>query len=62
MDIKILENLLQGDDRSVKPEKTSWDVMQKVAPHREEPLLGRNAHSLRYGEIIHDGSGQPDSV
>ena len=37
-------------DRSGKPEKTSWDVMQQVATHREEPLLGRNAHSARYGE------------
>ena len=36
--------------------------MQKVDPHREEPVLGRNAHSARYGELIHDGSGQPDSV
>ena len=26
-------------DRSGKPEKTSWDMMQQVAPHREEPLL-----------------------
>ena len=26
-------------DRSGKPEKTSWDILQKVAPHREEPLL-----------------------
>ena len=24
-----------GDDRSEKPEKTSWDMMQEVAPHRE---------------------------
>ena len=39
-------------DRSGKPEKTSWDMMQQVAPHREEPLLGRNAHSARYGELI----------
>ena len=37
-------------------------MMQQVAPHREEPLLDGNAHSVRYGEIIHDGSGQPDSV
>ena len=44
-------------DRSGKPEKTSWDMMQQVAPHREEPLLGGNAHSVRYGEMIHDGSG-----
>ena len=34
-------------DRSGKPEKTSWDILQKVDPHREEPLLGRNAHSAR---------------
>ena len=36
--------------------------MQQVAPHREEPLLDGNAQSVRYGEIIHDGSGQPDSA
>ena len=40
-------------DRSGKPEKTSWDAMQQVVPHHEEPLLGRNAHSVRYGEMIH---------
>ena len=49
-------------DRSVKPEKTSWDAMQQVRPHHEEPLLDGNAQSVSYGEIIHDGSGQPDSV
>ena len=47
-----------GDDRSGKPEKTSWDMMHKVAPHREEPLLDGNAHSVRYEETIHDGSGK----
>ena len=36
-----------GDDRSGKPEKTSWDMMQQVVPHREEPLLDGNA--LPYG-------------
>ena len=36
--------------------------MQRVDPHREEPLLGGNAHSARYGETIHDGSGKPESV
>ena len=41
-------------DRSEKPEGISWDALQKVVPHREEPLLGRNAHSARYGELIHD--------
>ena len=49
-------------DRSGKPEKTSWDVMQQVAPHREEPLLDGNAHSVRYGEMIHDGSGKPEKL
>ena len=49
-------------DRSGKPGKTSWDILQKVAPHREEPLLDGNAHSVRYGETIHDGSGKPETV
>ena len=48
-------------DRSGKPGKTSWDILPKVAPHREEPLLGGNAHSARYGETIHDGSGKPET-
>ena len=45
-----------------KPEGISWDSLQKVDPHREEPLLGRNAHSARYGELIHDRTGKPVSV
>ena len=45
-------------DGSGIPEKTSWDMMQQVVPHREEPLLDGNAHSVRYGEMIHDGSGE----
>ena len=45
-------------DRSGKPEEMSWYTLQKVDPHREEPLLGRNAHSARYGELIHDRTGQ----
>ena len=49
-------------DRSGKPEEMSWDTLEKVNPHREEPLLGRNAHSARYGELIHDRTGQPVSV
>ena len=36
--------------------------IQKVAPHREEPLLDGNAHSVRYGETIHDGSEKPETV
>ena len=49
-------------DRSGKPEKTSWDAMQQVAPNREEPLLDGDAQSVWYREIIHDGSGQLDIV
>ena len=49
-------------DRSGKLDEISWNAMQQVRPHHEEPLLDGNAQSVRYGEIIHDGSGQPDSV
>ena len=49
-------------DRSGKLQTTSWNTLQKVDPHREEPLLGGNAHSARYGETIHDGSGKPETV
>ena len=45
-------------DRSGKPKDISWDILQKVDPHREEPLLGGNAHSSRYGELIHDRTGK----
>ena len=36
--------------------------MQQVALHREEPLLDGNAHSVRYGEMIHDGSGKLEKL
>ena len=49
-------------DRSGKPDEISWNAMQQVRPHHEERLLDGNAQSVRYGELIHDGSGQPDSV
>ena len=49
-------------DRSGKPEEISWDILQKFDPHREEPLLGGNAHSARYGEMIHDRTGKLVSV
>ena len=45
-------------DRSGKPEEISWDTLQKIDPHREEPLLGRNEQSARYGELIHDRTGK----
>ena len=37
-------------------------MMQQVAHHREEPLLDGNAHSVRYGELIHDGLGKPEKL
>ena len=49
-------------DRSGKPDETSWNAVQQICPHHEEPHLDGNAQSVRYGELIHDGSGQPDSV
>ena len=49
-------------DRSGQPVKTSWRMVQQVRPYHEEPLLDGNAQSVRYGEIIHNGSGQPDSL
>ena len=48
--------------RSGKPDEISWNAMQQVRPRHEEPLLDGNAQSVRYGEIIHDGSGQLDSA
>ena len=45
-------------DRSEKPDKTSWNAVQQICPHHGDALLDGNAHSVRYGEIIHDGSGQ----
>ena len=45
-----------------KPDEISWNAMQQVRPHHEEPLLDGNAQSVRYGEMIHDGSVQPDSA
>ena len=49
-------------DRSGKLDKTSWNAVQQICPHHGDALLDRNAHSVRYGEIIHDGSGQLDSA
>ena len=48
-------------DRWGKLEENSWDSLQEVDPHREEYFLGRNAHSARYGETIHDRTGQLES-
>ena len=40
-----------------KPDKTSWNAVQQICPHHGDALLDGNAHSVRYGEMIHDGSG-----
>ena len=49
-------------DRPGQPDKNSWDSLGKVVPHHEEPLLDGNAHSVRYGETIHDRTVKPVSV
>ena len=49
-------------DRSGKPDETSSNAMQQVHPHHEEPLLDGNAQSVRYGEMIYDGSEKPEKV
>ena len=45
-------------DRLGRPDKTSWSVVQQICPHHGDALLDGNAHSVRYGEMIHDGSGK----
>ena len=51
-----------AQDRSGKLDESSWNAVQQICPHHEDALLDGNAHSVRYGEIIHDGSGQLDSA
>ena len=51
-----------ANDRSRKPDKTSWSMVQQVRPHHGETLLDGDAQSVRYGEPLRDRSGQPDSV
>ena len=50
------------DDRSGKPDKTSWSMVQQVRPHHGETLLDGVPQSVRYGGILRDRSGQPDNV
>ena len=49
-------------DRSGKPDKASWRMLQHVRPHHGETLLDGTAQSVRNGEPLRDGSGQPDNV
>ena len=56
------QSVVTAHDRSGKPDKTSWNAVQQICPHHGDALLDGHAQSLRYGETIHDGSGQPDSA
>ena len=49
-------------DRSGHPDKTSWNEVQQVCSHHENPLLDGDAQSVRYGGILRDRSGQPHNI
>ena len=49
-------------DRSGKPCKASWRVLQHVCPHHGDPLLDGTAQSVRNEALFRDRSGQPDDV
>ena len=48
-------------DRSGKPDKTSWSVVQQVRPHHGDTLLDGDAQSVRYGGMLRGRSGQLDN-
>ena len=56
------ESEVTAHDRSGKLDETSWNAVQQLCPSHGDALLDGNAHSLRYGEIIHVGLGQLDSA
>ena len=49
-------------DRSGRPDKTSWRMVQKVRPDHEEILFDGTAQSVRYGETLRDRSGRPENI
>ena len=49
-------------DRSGRPDKTSWRMVQQVRPDHEEMLLDGTAQSVRYGETLRDRSERPDNI
>ena len=55
--VELRRTIDQGNLR-----KTSWNAVQQICPHHGDALLDRNAHSVMYGEMIHDGSGKPEKV
>ena len=50
------------NDRSGRPDKTSWRMVRKVRPDHEEILLDGTAQSVRYGEALRDRSGRLDEI
>ena len=60
--LKKWDSEATAHDRSGKLVQTSWNKVQQVRLHHEDAVLDGNAQSVRYGEMIHDGLGQPDSV
>ena len=51
-----------GEDRSGRPDKTSWRMVRKVRPDHEEILLDGTVQSVRNGETLRDRSGRPDHI
>ena len=48
------------EDRSGRPDKTSWRMVRKVRPGHEGILLDGVAQSVRNEETLRDRSGRPD--
>ena len=54
--------IAKKEERSVRPDKTSWRHVRKVRPDHEEILLDGTAQSVRNGETLRDFSGRPDNA
>ena len=48
------------DERSGRPDKTSWKMIRKVRPGHEGTLLDGTAQSVGNEETLRDRSGRPD--
>ena len=51
---------IKTNERSARPDKTSWKMIRKVRPGHEEILLDGTAQSVRNEETLRDRSGRPD--
>ena len=38
------------------------NAVQQICLHHGDAVIDGNAHSVRYGETIHDGSGKPENL